>query len=389
MDRVRNFLNKNQWIAVFLFALPFLNESFPTSYFVYVWIKEDILKLFSFLILLFLFIRRKKKFSFLFGILIVLEGMLVVSSLINYRSFGSYEYEKMFFDVICILMMALIVEYFIDIPDQLIKGLLLNFEIAVYSYFIDIVFHLSGEGYYRRGLLATLLLWILPGICTALLNICINRKYIRSFCFIVISIYVVYYVMNATTVVALAAMFGAMIFGIVLYRFNRKLPFSVLLIAAVLLNLFVLFVYSGDNFPFVSFIIEKILKKSTTFTDRDVIWKEAMRMIREKPIFGHGSRPVLDVANQWADQYPHSHNQLLQKLNESGIFGLAIFSAFHLQLIRKADGSENNIVRIILISAVFGISMTYITEAYKKFFVFYLVFFLLYRCEDLLKDRYL
>lgn len=384
MKRIKEFVDQNQWIIVFLYALPFLNESFPTSYFICILIRYDIFKYLSFGLLILLFVRKKKKVSLLLDLLIVLEGMLIISSLINHETFGTDEYWKMFSDIVCILSMGLIVECFIDRPKDLIRGLLLNFEIAVYSYFIGYVFILSGQNYYKRGLLATLNLWILPGICIALLHVMINKGYFRSVLLIIISLFVTYRVWNATTVVALTGMFGVIAVGYVLLKMkNRKISLGFLLAAAVALNLFVLFIYSGNDYPFVSFVIEKILRKSTSFTERDVIWAEAIRMIREKPIFGHGSRPVLAVANSFADEYPHSHNQILQKLNESGVFGLAVFSLMHAQLIRKVDGSRNSLARIAVTGAMFGIFMTYITEAYKKFYVFYLIFFLAYDCDKL------
>ena len=386
IERIKAFITKKQWIAVFLLALPFLNESFPTYYSIYNWIRNDLFKYLSFgLLVLILFAWKKRKPSVLLCLLTALEMMLIISSVINHDSFGAYEYGKVFSDIVCILSMGLIVECFIDKSNDLIKGLLLNFEIAVYSYLYSYLFVLSGNSeYYDRGLLATLNLWILPGICIAFLHMLVNKGYLRSSVFVLISLFVAYRVWNATNIVALASMFCAMIFAYFLFRVKGwKLPLGLLIGLAVVLNLFVLFVYSGDNFPFVSFIIEKILRKSTSFTERDVIWAEAIRMIKEKPIFGHGSRPILNVANSYADEYSHSHNQILQKLNESGIFGLLIFVAMHIELIRKIDRNKNNIVRIVLIAAMFGISMTYITEAYKKFFVFYLVFFLAYHYDEL------
>ena len=39
-----------------------------------------------------------------------------------------------------------------------------------------------------------------------------------------------------------------------------------------------------------------------------------------------------------------------------------------------------------MVAAVFAISITYITESYKKFFRFYLVFFIAYHVGELLKN---
>jgi uncharacterized membrane protein len=297
----------------------------------------------------------------------------------------------MFSDIACTIMMALVVEYFIDRPKDLINGLHMSFEVAVYSYFIGLILNVVTDGYYRRGLLATLTLWIIPAVCLALLRMIMEKKFVRSGIFLIICFFLAHDIWNATMVVALTGMVFVLTCGFLLFHWDKKkkyrIPLSILFGIALVLNLFVLFIYTGKNFPFVSFIITKILKKSTSFTQRDVIWAEAIRMIKERPILGHGSRPVLKVANDFASEYSHSHNQFLQKLNESGIIGFAIFLYFHYELIRKVDRSKNVWERLILIASVFAIFLTYITEAYKKFFVFYLVFFLAYHCDSLLKNE--
>ena len=389
IGKIEAYFKKNVWLTVFLFVMPFLNESFPTNYFIYIMIREDVVKFAALAVLVYLFIRNKKKISLLAKILIALEIMLMISSFINYRTFVPDDYEKMFSDMACTVMMGLVIEYFIDKPRDLINGLHLSFEVAVYSYFIGLMLNIPEDGYYRRGLLATLTLWIVPAVCLALLRMIREKKYIRSCILLTVCFYLTYDIWNATMIVALAGMAFVLICGYLLFRWDKekkyRIPLSLLFGIAVALNLFVLFVYSGKNFPLVSFIITKVLKKSVNFTQRDVIWDEAIRMIKEKPIFGHGSRPALKVANDFASEYSHSHNQFLQKLNESGVFGLAIFLYFHYELIRKVDHSRNIWERLILIAAVFAIFLTYITEAYKKFFIFYLVLFLAYHCDGLLK----
>ena len=376
-------------LLVFLLAMPFLNESFPTSYFVYIFV-IDSFKFIAFFVLIGIYIKRKKKPSVLMLILLFSQIMWLFSTVLNYSAYSTKEWIKLFYDIFSILSLSMIVELFINEPKSLIRGLMTNYEIAIYSYVFSIVFKLAGEGYYLRGLLNTLLLWIIPSICLSLLNIVICKKYVRSICLLFACFYTVWIVKSATTIVSLFAMIMVILLGLVLHQYKRTkkfvLPLALILSVSILLNLFVLFVYNGHSFPLVDFIIKKFLNRTTDFTQRNTIWAEAIRMIRLKPLFGYGYKPVIYASTDFGTEYIHAHNQLLQKLIESGIIGLVLFTLFHMELIRKVDKSKNTVARIITVAAVFAVSITYITEAYAKFFVFYPVFFLAYYVDELVKN---
>ena len=50
--------------------------------------------------------------------------MILISSLLNQEIFGAYEYGKMCADIASVISMGLVIECFLDRPDDLIKGLL-------------------------------------------------------------------------------------------------------------------------------------------------------------------------------------------------------------------------------------------------------------------------
>lgn len=66
MKQIKDFFEKNQWIAVFLLTLPFLNESFPTYYSIYILIRYDLFKYLSFGLLFVLFVWKKKSHLYCF-----------------------------------------------------------------------------------------------------------------------------------------------------------------------------------------------------------------------------------------------------------------------------------------------------------------------------------
>lgn len=391
LSRCKEILEERKWLAVFLLAMPFINETFPTSYFIYIFL-PDILKIVSFAILVYLFIKNKRKISKLTIVLLLSLFWWTIATVLNYADYSFKEYLYLIYDVICMLSLALLVEFFKDDPLNLVSGLLANYEVALYSYFISVVFGIATEGYYLRGLLNTLVLWMIPGVCLAFLYMVFHKRFIRPICLLFICLFIIKNVKSATMIVSLFGMICVIVAGYLSLVFKKtkkiKILLTLLMAIAFGANLFVLFIYMGKNsFPFIDYVIEKILHRSTNFTQRDSIWNESFSMISKKPFFGYGYRPSIFAENSFAEEFPHAHNQLLQKLLESGIPGLLLFLLFHIMLALKADRGSNSIARVIVIAAIFGISITCITEAYNKSFVFYPVYFLTYHVNGMWKNR--
>lgn len=388
LEKIKGIMKNYRWVIVFLFAVPFFNDVYTGYQIIPDWIM-DYLKILAFAALLISMIVCKKKISPLAFVLFLYEMWWFASTLINYPELEGDMLHKSICDIANTLSMALIVEYFKDDPKSLVMGLMLNFELAIYPNFITVILkNIPGDRYYLLGFYAVLILWIMPAICVAVLYMSLWKKYIRASILILISLTTIVMVKCATETVAFLGMIGIIVLGLILFKIkklqNIKVSLSLFLVLALLLNAFILFAYNGGSFPLVDFIIEKFLGRSTTFTNRVYIWEEAIRMIKEKPIIGHGYRP--EVTGSWFSVI-HAHNQILQVLNARGIIGLILFAVFHILLCIKVDKSKNTFERLVMVGACFGIFLTYITEAYKKFFRLYLVFFLAYHIDELIRDR--
>ena len=388
---VENFFDKHNWLRVLLLITPFFNEVYPPVSLLPDYI-VDYLKILAFIILILIMIRKKNKPSALFISLIIIEGWWVISTMLNYPLGETGVYQKLFMDNINAISMALIVECFIDDPVNLTKGLMLSFELALYPDLVVAFIKPLRDNQQLLGYYSVVILWLLPALCVLFMNIVLNKQYFRSIALLAAIIAITIRTWCATIVVALMAFFGIIILGTILLKTekfkNFKLPLSVFVILAVLLNVFVLFAYSGGSFPLIDVIIEKVLRRSTSFTERDVIWKEAMRMISEKPWIGHGFRPEIKASNSTADSFIHAHNQILQRLNATGIIGLITFIVFHIILCIRVDRSKNTFLRLVMVGGVTGVCITYITEGYKKFFRFYLLFFLAYHVDEIIQNSY-
>ena len=393
-DKIKLLIKENRWIMVFLCAVPFYNDGYVSFQILSDW-QMDYVKVLVFCCLMALMIIKRKKFSLLFLSLSVFEIWWLIATIANYPFSETTVYHKTIIDIINALTVSLIVEYFKDDKNSLLLGLLFSFELAVYPELISVIRNINQNNTYILGFYSTSVLWILPALCVAALCLINTSQKIRSVLLIFACIFIEIKIWCATMIVSLLGQIGLFVFGLLLMVVARKtnkkpikILLSVFIALSILGNVFVLFFYTGGSFPAIDAFIEKFLRRTTTFTERVVIWQESIRMIKEKPWIGHGFRPVVDVANSFADSYTHSHNQILQCLNARGIVGLAFFTIFHVILCYRTDRIQKNTVdRLVAISSAFAVTITYITEGYKKFFRFYLVFFLAYHIDEIIKDK--
>ena len=182
---MKKFLNKliaiisnNRWIIIFVLAIPFFNEVYPPMTFIYDYLIDG-LKIVSFVTMAFILYSKKRKPSVLFLSLVIIEIWWMVSTIINYP-FDSTTYyavyHKQIMDSFNAFCMALIVECFIDNPKDLLSGLLLNFELALYPHMIVSFVKPYGDNYQLLGYYSVVILWTLPALCVSLLNIFINKR---------------------------------------------------------------------------------------------------------------------------------------------------------------------------------------------------------------------
>lgn len=111
---------------------------------------------------------------------------------------------------------------------------------------------------------------------------------------------------------------------------------------------------------YFSFIIEKILKKSVSFTGRTAIWDRAIALIKRSPLIGYG------VSNDGMIILPngycyHAHNAFLETVLQGGIFSLALFIALFLisggKLYRYRDSSISGIISVVTFAMLMMMTM--------------------------------
>lgn len=156
----------------------------------------------------------------------------------------------------------------------------------------------------------------------------------------------------------------------------KNINYRVLFIVGILMNLLIVFFRIQNVF---SFIIEQILKKSLTLTNRTQIWDASYKYIFDKNFFiGHGY-PIDGNFIYTFGTFWQSHNQILQMLYEVGLFGTILFNDILLKSLKEIETPNANLKKkyFAWIGSTFvAFSIMMITEIYSYYMPFYVLIIL-------------
>lgn len=385
LEKTKSFFVKKSWIIVFLLFFPFIYKVWlPDGSSIYFLdaIRQK-WKFFSLAIIAILFIIKKKRPSKLFFVSLILEMWTLVITCIN----NSEGIKETALFICAVISISGIVELFIDDLNGLLNGLMLDFELFLYLNFITIIKYHSTLGYLKRhyllGYYNTLIVFAYPAIAIAFIYMFRNKKYIRPSILVLISVLTIILAGGSTPLGALIASVTIFIVFIIFDKFNIKIKHInlILFIIAVLFCIFILFFFVGGKFKIIDFIIEDVLHRNTSFTDRIIIWAKSKEMILANPILGYGRETLIEAKPGWF--LVHAHNEYLTNFVFTGGVGFMIFMIFNVMIVNKLDKQRNSLLKYILSALLFGIFISFVTEAYQKEYMFSIIYFLAYNLEKI------
>lgn len=366
---------KYKWIIYFFLFLPvFKYESLKSIdflaafYHVIYRICPLVLGIFS---LLWLFVYKKKKPSPLLMVLFILCFWMIIDM---YRNYGAdiLSYRNVFY----LIFVGCAIEGLINCDyTDLLKGLMLNCEIAIYfDIFTKTINLLNNEpkidtftGYYNNTTV-----FALPSICIAALFIKNTGKNKRGIVLILSSIFMCFLSTAGTPKGAVLAFIGLVCIQCFLfYKLKLRARLWPWIVLATVFGIFIVFVYRPGILPILDSFITNVLHRSLDFTERTDIWDEAINVIRNSPIIGQGCRMILAGK-------PHAHNMYLEITVEFGLIGLVLFSVFNVVYIKEIDKQKDDISKIIFIGLLFAMHLTFIVDFYTRNHLYYLMIFLMY-----------
>lgn len=347
------------------FPIPYFQSNFTFASNVY-----NYYKMFSFFIVIFLIIN-KRRISYFNISLLLFCGILLISTFLN-----SADIKQCISLIITILGICFIIEYGIRND---IKNFLNSFEFLLYLIiiinFITIILFPGGMYTSHSVSFITKLNWflgfknnqiifIIPAIVISILNsyYVYNKLKFRSIFLLIISITSLLMINSSTSLVGI----GIIIILLIYSNVNRK---SKIINIYKLIGTYIAFFFGIALFRlqnlFEYFIVD-ILGKNITFTGRIYIWDYVIDFIKSKPLIGYGVENAnIRYFKTTGIQSYHAHNEILEIIYKSGFVGLLIvIYIYYLSMKELNKFKESKISKIISIS-IFAYSIMMLTEAYS------------------------
>lgn len=163
---------------------------------------------------------------------------------------------------------------------------------------------------------------VIPSIAfSSILDRIHERKYSPLTLFLMLSGILVLVLVDSSTSIAVIVLFAALLLYLNTSNFEL-LNLKTISVIYVVLEVIIVFMRRIDIFTNV---IEGVLNRDVTLTNRIMLWDAAMKVIKKEPIFGDGMRDLehskLVITGFQAS---HAHNALLDILLKCGIVGAVV-----------------------------------------------------------------
>ncbi|MCM1577548.1 MAG: O-antigen ligase family protein [Ruminococcus sp.] len=363
-----NPLNSN--LLLFILLLPYFKPASIEYIFPALDHILDGLRVFSFAATWILFITGKKdgkKISRYFFTLCLFELSLFVSTFLN-----SADYRKTLISFGTVISFCMLTElsvkanaglyfktvfwiYFWEILADFVLLLIYPNGFAKDSYYYDIIYFLANKNGH-----ATIFIPMMAIMCIYSAFRTRGRKFTPAAFVMLGCISAITVILwSATGVVGWAVMLLYILF-IYKSRLTGILNSRLLFPVSLILQISIVFLRLQDKFQF---IIEKLLRKSLTFTGRTQIWDMSLSLIKRAPVFGYGvyeGHGLTLVGNL----FYYSHNIILEILLQGGCVSLILFAAMCVQTGINLYKCKNHYISGILTAGIFSIFIMMIMEAY-------------------------
>ena len=220
---------------------------------------------------------------------------------------------------------------------------------------------------------------LMSGMCAAGLFIIEKKSKLKIYTIIVFSVIVSTLIINDTFGCYLGVLFGLLFlpfgFSLVNKKFKLKYVMPLVLFGLITVAMNQITGTVGNNMSILSKDINKIVIQDETSgsagTGRWVLWVNAMKFIKDKPLFGHGLDNLGELYDLLGVGTDRPHNEYLQYAAHLGVPALIFYLCGIGSIFMKAYKNRMNltdttlvalgVVAAYLVSACFGNTMYYTT----------------------------
>ena len=324
----------------------------------------------SFLVMLFLYLRKGSMSSFV-AICILMVLILLATSIIN-----NTDIRRAFIDGCSLIFVAMVCDFFRDRFKVVIFAFAFAFSLCAYMNFAHMMTHpelwivteyKSGATYLLGGNYNQMGSRLICAICTSILCLKYSKWWIVNVIGVTIASIVPLAIVGSMT--SLTGIFLFLVFCFIPSNKIIKLSVAVLIGLVILFQIFVCFQGKGlEGNPLAVFIIQDVIGKDLTFTYRTDMWEGASHLFYNSPIFGYG---VVD--NDWYNIHLSSwakgpHNTIWGILINGGVILLAFFTYLNYQVFSKLFSTHDKYI-LIIFAAMACLYLMMVMEVYPMILI--------------------
>ena len=339
----------------------------------------------DFLIISFLYIRRMRMTTYGMSVFVYMM-MIVVFTIINGTDIKTSIYNAMeIFSFLCLL------SYYSNRLKLILYTIALSLSLAVYANLLIMIMFpdwmfaaenefdsfLLGGNYNQMGCR------MICAMIATVLCIRYDKKWIINIVFVALAALITLIMVGSMTALA----------NILLFSFLCLIPSRRLLMVS-LVGFFLFYVFfqcvvcfTGEglhNNELAVYIIEDLMGKDLTFTNRTEMWDAAAGKFAESPIIGWGWVDSDWYTSQMSSAAIGPHNYIYSVLINGGLIGISVMILSCVIAVRRWWGCFDRTGLLLLLGTVSLLFMSCF-EVYKTFFVVYL-FAMIYYYPDFYKD---
>lgn len=298
-------------------------------------------RIIGFVVIVLLFLYRKKKVSAVTIFIMLVELWRVISTLVN-----KGHVSMVVINALSTLLLLFIFECFSEDMPSLIKGFLIIFELLIYACFISILLyfprgmytlaHTTTTQYYLLGNRNSIIFFVMPAILLSLINLQMGGSRIRSLVLIVVSYLSIFTVWSITSLISVTTLICLILFG--KSEIIAKVNIFFTFVVAFILNILIVNIRIQERIPSIADFIEEHFGKTFTLSGRSFIWDQAFLLIKSHLILGLGEGNHIEYRNR----YFSGHNQVINLLIIGGIPLLILFIWLTVIVLKKIQMYASN-----------------------------------------------
>lgn len=189
------------------------------------------------------------------------------------------------------------------------------------------------------------------------------------------------YTKSYTAALASIVLVLALVFNKQTNKFIRKISIKNIIILYII---FLILILQFNIQNIFQWILEEQMGKGITLNSRTIIWKDAIKLIKNKLLFGYGTFTDEMIRAYVLFGASHAHNFLLEILLRTGIIGTIAYIVFLIKMCTQKSDANNS---SILYAGLIDFFILAFMDFYPDMIHFYVLIEIIYYCKYIEREE--